>query len=923
MRVLLVIFILITSVSSYAQMTARFTENYSEESLASVILDLEAQFKIKFFYDINWIDTVKVSDNFVNASLDTVLHQVFSSNKLNYLLSGDQVYISYQKPIITQFGIGKFFNGEATYEPIKKGLIFAKEYQKEEEGINQQEKVFEVGDRNQFTIGKTVPIAGYVRQEGSQIPVEGAFIYLESPFIGTTTDATGFYTLNAPTGRHILLFQSLEMKNTDRTIVVFSEGTLNVEMEVDVIALNEVTVSSDRDINIDQSQMGVTRIGIEETKNVPVLLGERDIVKAATTTSGVQVVGEGAAGINIRGGKADQNLFMIDGAPIYNTSHFFGFFSVFNSEAVEGMELFKGGIPAKYGGRLSSVFEVTTRVPNKEKFSLNGGIGPVTSNLLLEGPIIKDKTSFMLGGRATYSDFVLKQLTKSPFANQEAAFYDLIVKMDHKIDEKNTLSATGYYSFDSFQLDSDSLLGYSDFSYTNSNFSINWKHQFNDIFDGTLRFTGSRYRYNIGYDALATQAFDINYDISELAGTADFNYYLGDKNYFNFGMTAKRYQVNPGVRESLGELSDIRYDEINPEQGIESAIYFSDQYDPSKQISLYAGLRYSLFSNLGPSESYQYASDKPLSQDFIVDTISYQKGAPIATYHGPEVRLSGRFSLPHLSSIKASYNRSRQYVHMLVNSASLAPTDIWRLSGKYIAPQIADLISIGYYKNTVGSNALEFSAEVYYKWIQNLVDFKVGSDLQFNKNIETDLLQGAGRSYGFELSAKKSNGWFTGWMNYTLSRSLIKLDGDFAEERVNGGAFFRTSYDRPHYLNLVTNYKLTRRYILSLNVIYATGRPVTYPIGKWNYSNFESLQYSDRNAFRIPDYFRIDLGFNIEGSHKVKKLAHSFWTFSIYNLTGRDNVYSIFFKTVDGTVEGYKMTVFSKMIPTITYNFKI
>ena len=923
MRALFFILILLISVSSYAQIIPKFNGSYVSASLESIILDLEEQFQIEFFFDYNWIDTVQISGSFINLPLDTVLNKVFINQKLSYFLSGNQVYISYQKPIINQFGIGKFFNRESNYEPIKKGLIFAKEYQKDHEGINELEKVYEVGDRYQFVMGETASMAGYVSQSGNELPVEGAFIYVEEPFVGTSTDASGFYTLSIPTGKHILFLQSIEMKNTYRNIVVFSDGTFNVDMEVDVIALNEVVVNSDRDINIEQAQMGVTKIGIEETKSIPVLLGERDIVKAAATTPGVQAVGEGAAGVNIRGGKADQNLFTIDGASVFNTSHFFGFFSIFNSESLEGMELFKGGIPAKYGGRISSVFDITTKVPDKEKYIIKGGIGPVTSSLLFEGPLIKEKTSLMVGGRATYSDFVLKQISNNPLSNQDADFHDFILKIDHKIDKNNTLSALGYYSFDSFQLDSDSLLGYSDFSYTNANFSINWMHQFNDDLDGSLRLTGSQYGYRIGYDKLLTQAFDINYNISELTASTDFNYYLDEKNHFNFGTSIKKYQVNPGVRQPLGDLSNISFDEINPEQALESAIYFSNQYDPTKNISLYAGLRYSSYTQLGPSVSYQYALDKPINQAFIVDTLSYGKGVPMAMYHGPELRLSGRFSLANLSSVKVSYNRSRQYVHMLINSASLAPTDIWRLSGKYVEPQIADQFSIGYYKNIARNNVLEFSVETYYKGIKNLVDFKVGADLQFNKAIETDLLQGDGRSYGLELSAKKSNGWFTGWFNYTWSRSFIRLNGDFAEERVNGGDFFQTTYDKPHYLNMVTNYKFTRRYSLSLNLVYSSGRPVTYPIGKWQFNTAESLQYSERNAFRIPDYFRVDLGFDIEGTHKVKKLAHSFWTFSIYNLFGRDNAYSIFFKTVDGDVEGYKMTVFANPIPTITFNFKI
>lgn len=919
----LFIWIMLTYSYCFAQTSEVVNGSYKGIPLNEVLVEIEHELDIKFRYDKNWIDTVLITVEFKELSLESALDLLFLNHDFSYLINSNEIILSYKKPILSAFAISGFFNDKVVYDPVDKGLIFEKEIANKINQANKESEIFEIGSRNKFETSKTLTIAGQIIRSDNKNPVEGAFVYLQEPFTGTTTDSSGFYSLNVPSGEHVLLIQSIEMKNAYRNIVAFSDGTMNIEMDVDIIALNEVMVMSDRDNNIQQIQMGVTRLGTEETKNLPTLLGERDIVKAAITTSGVQAVGEGAAGVNIRGGKADQNLFTIDGATVYNTSHFFGFFSIFNSEVLEGMELFKGGIPAKYGGRLSSVFDITTKEPNKEKYSVKAGLGPITSSLLFEGPIIKDKTSLMLGGRATYSDFVLKQIRNSPLGNQNAVFHDLMIKLDHKIDEKNTLSASSYYSFDSFQLSSDSLLGYSDFSYANSNFSVNWMRKFNDDFDGSLRLMGSQYRYNIGYDQLSSQAFQINYDISEWAGTVDFNYYMNDENHLNFGANTKRYQINPGIREPLGELSDIGFDKINPEHALESAIYFSNQYDPTKKFSLYAGLRYSLYKRLGPSESYQYALNKPLNKDFITDTLSYEKGASMATYHGPELRLSGRFSLPNLSSLKMSYNRSRQYIHMLINSASLAPTDIWRLSGKYLAPQIADQFSIGYYKNTLGNDVLELSVEGYYKLIKNLVDFKVGADLQFNKNIETDLLQGEGKSYGLELSAKKSDGWFTGWFNYTWSRSFIRLNGNFSEERVNGGAFFETNYDKPHYLNLVTNYKFTRRYSLSLNLIYSSGRPVTYPIGKWRFNNAESLLYSNRNAFRIPDYFRIDIGFDVEGTHKIKKLGHSFWTFSIYNVFGRDNVYSIFFKTVNGDVEGYKMTVFSNPIPTITFNFKI
>ena len=923
MRLSIICVLLTFHLHSFAQenRSIRYSGNFENEPFQNVLSSLESETGFKFYYNPVWMDSLVFTGSFDQTPMNDVLGKLVEQTDLHVYVQNSKVILTYKSPIITGLGITQFFDVNQPSEPAEKGLVFTREYLGSTDTDNPEAKVYEIGKIGQLKRGESVTIAGYVKDVETGEPVEGALVYIQKPLIGTSTDPEGFYSLTIPNGKQQILVNSLNMKNTFRKTVLFSSGTLNIDLEVDVIALKAVVVNADRDINIKDSEMGVTRIDVADAKNVPVLLGERDLVKIATTTSGVQSVGEGASGINIRGAKADQNLFLMDGAPVYNTSHFFGFFSVFNSDAIGSFDLYKSFIPAKHGGRLSSVFEIKTKVPNKEKFTGSGGIGPVTSRLLAEIPIIKDKTSLMIGGRGTYSNFVLDRVKGSSLGNIGASFYDVVAKVHHTINEKNDISVSAYHSFDSFQLPADSLLSFTNFSYTNTNFSSIWKHTFNDNFDGELNFASSEYNYDIGYDELPTQAFNIGFKVKELTGAVEFDYYFSEQWSTNFGSNFKRYDVVPGHREALGSQSLIAEDRIEDEQGVETSTYLSSQYDVSENLTFIGGIRYSLFSALGPGNSYIYEDGQPRVLETRIDSDQFAKNETIKTYSGSEWRLSGRYSIDDLGSLKMSVIRTRQYIHILNNSASIAPTNIWRLSSEYIRPQIADQFSIGYYRNFNQSQIIETSIELYYKKLQNLLDFKVGADLQFNQTIETDILQGDGKTYGAEFSIRKPNGWFSGWLNYTYSRSFLKLDGNTPDEIVNGGVYFPTSYDKPHYFNIVTNYKFTRRYSMSVNMVYSTGRPITYPVGKWAFNGVENIYYSDRNEFRIPDYFRVDLGLNIEGNHRIKKLAHSFWTFSIYNLLGKDNVYSIFFKTEEGEVSGFQLSVFPQAIPTITYNF--
>jgi len=469
-------------------------------------------------------------------------------------------------------------------------------------------------------------------------------------------------------------------------------------------------------------------------------------------------------------------------------------------------------------------------------------------------------------------------------------------------------------------LSADSLFSFSNYSYENYNAALNYKRIVNNNLEASIMATYSHYGYDIFYDESEVNAFSQNFSIDEVAGIVDFNYFLSEEGVVNWGVNTKLYTINPGEKTPHGALSVVAPLDVEDERGLESALYLSGKFELNDRLLVSGGVRYSIFNALGAQSVFKYADGASKNGDTRVDTVSYAKNEIIETYHGPEFRFSSRYALTDFSSLKLSYSRTRQYVHMLSNSTSISPTDIWRVSGAHLKPQISDQVSLGYYQNLFG-NQYEISVEGYYKHLQNLVDFKVGGTFVLNPAVETQILQGDGKSYGVEFSIKKS-GKLNGWFNYTYARTLIKLDGDNPEDRINQGAFYPTNYDKPHTFNLVANYKLTHRLSASTNVTFNTGRPTTFPVAVFDFAGEQNLHYSERNQHRIPNYFRVDLGLNLEGNHKIKKLAHSFWTLSVYNLLGRDNPYSVFFDSEDGEVKGYQLIIFGSPIPTLTYNFK-
>ncbi|MEP6595795.1 MAG: TonB-dependent receptor plug domain-containing protein, partial [Ginsengibacter sp.] len=650
-------------------------------------------------------------------------------------------------------------------------------------------------------------------------------------------------------------------------------------------------------------------------KQVPVVFGEADILRVVLTLAGVKSVGEASTGLNVRGGSTDQNLILFNDATIYNPSHFFGLFSAFNPEVVKDVELYKSSIPAKYGGRLSSVLEINSREGNKKNIAGTAGIGLLTSRLTLEGPLVKDKSSFIIGARTTYANWLLN-LLPDQYKNSKAGFYDINVNISRQANKNNSLYLTAYLSKDNFNLNSDTS-----YNYGNNNISLKWKHIFNNKLYALVTAGYDNYKYKISSRTNPVNAYSLGFDINQTNFKTHFNYFVSSKHTIEFGLNNILYKLHPGTYKPVGEKSIVAPDQMSAEQGLESALYVSDKYNVTPELSVEAGVRYSMFNVLGPKSFNEYPKDVPKTEDNILGTTDYGKNKIIKTYQGPELRLSARYAFTSDFSIKAGYNTQRQYIHVLSNTSAMAPTDIWKLSDPNIKPQYGDQVSIGFYKN-LKSNTIETSVEVYYKKIKDYLDYKSGAVLVLNHHIETDVINTKGKAYGAELMIKKLTGKLNGWISYTYARTLLKMDDPAAGEVINKGMYYPANSDRPHDVTFISNYKVNHRFSLSLNSTYSTGRPITLPIGRFFYGNSERTLYADRNSNRIPDYFRTDFSMNLEGNHKVHQKTHNSWTIGVYNLTGRKNPYSVYFVSENTVVNGYKLSIFGNPISFLNFNIK-
>ena len=681
--------------------------------------------------------------------------------------------------------------------------------------------------------------------------------------------------------------------------------------------LDEIVVVGGRPSAVNNMMMGSEKFKPVLLKNIPSAFGESDIMKIVLTLPGVTSVGEASSGYNVRGGATDQNLILFNGGTVYNPSHLFGLFTSFNSDAVDDVELFKSSIPVEYGGRISSVLKVTSKEANMEKLTGSASIGALTSKVNIEIPIVKDHVSLLLNGRTTYSDWMLKKLPESSgYKNGTANFYDFGGALTWKLNSLHRLKVYGYWSKDKFSFSSEDNYGYQ-----NRNFSAEWR----TILNEQMTVTGSagldHYDYFNEDKATPSMAARLSFGIDQLWGKLHLRQRLSETDVLNYGLSVQHYHVQGGRYEPVGEASRIKIDQLQKEKALESAVYIDYERALTEKLSVTGGLRYTMFNALGPRDVNHYYKGELPSEATLLETRS--ETGFIKTYHAPELRVSTRYALLENLSLKAGFNTMHQYIHKVSNTSIMSPTDIWKLSDYNIKPQNGWQVAAGIYHETYDKK-YEFSAEAYYKHINDYLNYRSSAVLLMNHHLETDVISTKGKAYGIELQAKKPTGRLNGWINYTYSRSLLRQDDKRVAMPLNNGEWYPAEYDRPHEVKAVLNLKFTERYSLSSNFNYATGRPTTVPAGQ-HYDSYHKRYmpyYTDRNNYRIPDYMRLDLAFNIEPTHKLTSFLHTSFSFGVYNALARKNAYNIYYVTEGTDIQGYKLSVFGTAIPYVSINIK-
>lgn len=759
-------------------------------------------------------------------------------------------------------------------------------------------------------------ISGYVKDIENGEVLFGSTVSVKGQTIAVSTNAYGFYSLTLAPGEYDILYTYLGYESKTNNIKLTKNERQDVLLQIKGRAVKEVTISSTKkNENVEENKMSINKMDIKEIKSMPALLGEVDVIRSIQSLPGVSTVGEGATGFNVRGGGVDQNLILLDEAPVYNSSHLLGFFSVFNPDAVKDVTLLKGGIPAPYGGRLSSLLDVRMKDGNANEFHGNGGIGLISSRFTLEGPIQKEKSSFILAGRRTYGDLFLKLSPDEALNNNTVYFYDLSAKYNHTINKNNRIYFSGYFGRDVFKFDD-----FFKMSWGNSTGTFRWNHLFSDKLFANLTLVYSNYDYSLGVPSGA-QSFDWKSNVINYSPKIDLGYYLNNKHTINFGASTIFYDFNPGTVTPGNDKSIFTAFQLNRQRGNEYAVYADDEYTITPRFNIRYGVRFSAFDYLGRQTVYDYVGTDG-ERKKATNGQFYDRGESIAFYPNVEPRFSAKYSLDEFSSLKFSYNRMAQYIHLISGTTAASPTDVWSPSTKNIKPEIADQIALGYFRN-FKDNMIEASAEVFYKTMTNQIDYVDGAELLLNKELEADLLYGDGRAYGVELFVKKNTGRFTGFISYTLSKSERKING------LNNNEYYDAKYDKTHILSIVGAYEATKRLSLSANFNYSTGVATTFPNSRFEYQGIIIPHNSDnsRNNYRVPAYHRLDLAATLRNKQKPGKKFSSEWVFSIYNVYSRRNAYSVYFRqNADDPnsqkTDAVRLAVFGSMLPAVTYNFK-
>jgi len=878
--------------------------------LQTILKNIESLNNVTFFYNKDSIpnNIIKIEEDSILLSkfLEKTLikYNISNDNRGNYFLS---------KTFILQKNIDALFNNKyvKTNNVFKKG----KKGKYLEISENYISDNIIIGKNNYSSKKQKVHLSGIVTENADSSPVNQVKLTIVELNKSVLTNKTGFYEFYLTPGAYTIDVSSMIMHKKMYKISIYDDGKLNIPLQIKSYEIDEITISANQNENVKSTNMGFEKITAKAIKNLPSILGEKDIVKAALLLPGVQTIGELSSGFNVRGSPSDQNIFYINNMPIYNSSHVFGLFTAFNGDAISEFDFYKSNLPIEYGGHLSSIFNIETKKGNKQHFSARGGIGPTSGRVLIEGPLWKEKISYLVSLRSSYSDWLLSLIKNYDISNSSISFYDALVNVTVSINKKNDIDLFLYNSNDL----SDLVFGIKN-QYSNIGSSIRWTHNFNEKFKSEFSFVKTQYAFTeenseikyLGYK----HSFNLNHNELKLL----FKYYL-QNNHIQFGFNTKDYELKIGDLLPLNDASSIKPIQFEGEQAISNSIFASDKWDISDKLSIKGGLRYTNYSYLGARTIYKYENNTPRIFDNIIDSTKYGKNEIINNNSNIDYRFSVKYQFNRATSVKASYNMLHQYIFMLSNTVSVSPTSRWKLSDPNIKPMKGIQYSIGLYKN-FPKNFIETSIELYYKDVNNLVEYKDGAVFIQNKLPETNVIQGNLNSYGFEIMLKKKIGKLNGWVNYTYSNATVQAFDMGTGEMNNLGLPYSANYDRPHATNLTLNYKFSKRVSVSTNVIYSTGRPVTYPTSIYYLNGVEIIGFSGRNEYRIPDYFRTDISINIEGNLKKYKFAHSFWSIGFYNVTARKNPYSILFQNENGEIKGYKVSILGTIIPSLTYNLK-
>ncbi len=880
----------------------------------------ESDLNVKFYFNNSDIPDFTVKTTPKTKTLIQLLVYNLEAYKIHVSIDKrGNIFLSKGQKLITGLPSNFFKQQQSTQKSIQDTIDRNKEEKSKfiKTSRDYIAKTIIVGTKKKGVHKSRLKLDGTVRNSKTGEAVNNVTIIDKETKKGVVTNIKGEFSLVLNKGNHILEISSVNINKKQLKLDLLSDGKIEIWVEDKVIMLEGLEVRAQKN-NLKEINMGIENLSSKAVKNIPLVFGEKDIIKVALLLPGVQTVGEGSAGFNVRGSPTDQNIFYINSVPVYNTSHASGFFSAFNSDAIDEFSLHKSNIPIEYGGRISSIFNIKAKQGREDGVTANGGIGFITGRVLAEGPIQKGKSNFVVGLRSTYSDWAVNMMTNNDkVKNSKARFMDALTSFTFRLNPKNLINIFAYHSRDKMTLAATK----NDLDYKNTGASLNWFHYFKQ---NSLNISLVHSHYNF-YEESKISAFT-SYSNSnkiqhnELKATLKFK--LDKENAITIGANSILYNNNKGSYIPLSSENPQEQIDFGKEKGLEAAIFIGAEWKVSEKLSLYGGLRYNLFSSLGPQQINTYKEGLPKIEENIIETITYGDNEFIKTFKGLDFRFSGRYLLKDNLSLKLSYNRMHQFLYVLSNTISVSPNYKWKLIDPNSKPIRGDQYSIGLFSN-IFDHKFEFSVESYYKKSENVVEIKDGADLFSTPYFEQITLQGDLKAYGIELMLKKPKGRLSGWINYTYSLSEIKVDDEFGENRINNGNKYKSNYDKPHNLNIVGSYIFSRRWRMSANFVYSTGRPITYPSSIYKFGEGIRLHYSERNAYRLPDYYRLDLSFTMEGNLKKQKIAHGSWTFSIYNVLGRKNAYSVYFNRENNALKGYKLSIFAAPIFSLTYNFKL